>query len=193
MANITAFYFILLLLFIGIISSLLYWTLRLGISPTPTSLKVREKLVLSLPQSVNGEIHELGSGWGSLFSIISSRYPSHRFIAHERSPIPRWFSIITNRLSKKPVIITRLDIFSVDLSNAGLVICYLYPDAMRKLAKHLADQLPNNCWIISHTFHLSGWVPVTIDTANDLYKTPIYLYKQPGRHNKTACQLKHSA
>ncbi len=164
--------------FLSITASLVYWSLRLGITPTPTSPSVRKVLALLLPKQVKGEIHELGSGWGNLLPLIKTHYPDQNIQAHERSPVPRFFSKLINNLKKKPVAITSQDIFSVDLSKAGLVICYLYPAAMDRLSEHLKMQLPENCWVISHTFRLPGWMPVKTIQANDLYKTPIYLYRK---------------
>lgn len=158
--------------------SIIYWSYRLGITPTPTSLSVKKSLLTLIPQQIYGEIHELGSGWGHLLPAINKKCPNNPLNAHERSPIPRWFSQILTRLLKIPVSITSQDIFEADLSKSGLVFCYLYPGAMKKLSTHFNSTLPENCWIISHTFRLPGWTPVKIIQADDLYNTPIYLYKK---------------
>ncbi|MDB2384756.1 hypothetical protein N9V90_02865 [Endozoicomonas sp.] len=171
---------------IGIMLSLVYWTLCLGISPTPTSPKVKKTLTAIFPSAINGEVHELGSGWGSLLSAIEAYYPDAPLIAHERSPIPRYFSIITHYLRQTKTTITGNNLFDIDLSHAGLVICYLYPGAMKTLSTHFAIMLPDNCWIISHTFHLPGWAPVNILTAPDLYKTPVYLYRKSKKKSAIA-------
>lgn len=157
--------------------SLVYWTLKLGISPTPTSPKVIKKLRRLWPELVSGEIHELGSGWGNLLPVLRNQYPHHLIIAHERSPVPRFCSIMLSYILKTRAIISNTDLFSSDLSKASLVICYLYPEAMSILSKQFKTILPKQCWIISHTFRLPGWTPVKTLQAGDLYRTPIYLYK----------------
>ncbi|MDP0562033.1 MAG: hypothetical protein QS721_06775 [Candidatus Endonucleobacter sp. (ex Gigantidas childressi)] len=167
-----------ILLFLWAALSLIYWSFRLGITPTPTSPSVKKSLLTLIPQQVCGEIHELGSGWGHLLPAIKKQCPNNTLNAHERSPLPRLFSQILTLLFKTPVNISSQDIFEVDLSKSGLVFCYLYPGAMKKLATHFKSTLPENCWIISHTFRLPGWTPIKTIQANDLYKTPIYLYKK---------------
>lgn len=160
--------------------SLVLWSLRLGITPTPTSHSVKKALSQMLPcaDRVRGEIHELGAGWGHLLPLLSSHYPQHRLFGHERSPLPRAFSkLVKNCYCTKGTTITAEDIFTVNLSQAGLVVCYLYTKGMQRLAIQLKSQLPENCWVISHTFQLPGWLPEHIITADDLYKTPVYLYR----------------
>ena len=178
MSNSTYFSFFIVLSFLGITLSLIYSSIKLGITPTPTSPSVKKALTTLLPDKVFGEIHELGSGWGSLLSAIKRQYPNNQVFAHERSPIPRLFSRLATKLLKTDVNITNQDIFAVNLSKSGLVLCYLYPAAMAKFSSHFRSELPNNCWIISHTFHLPGWKPVKEIYASDIYRTRIYLYKK---------------
>ena len=173
----TYFSIVIITTLLGIVISLIYSSLRLGITPTPTSPSVKKALISLLPERVFGEIHELGSGWGTLFKTIRRQYPFNSFFAYERSPVPRIYSLFISRLLKTNVSIYNQDLFEADLSNSGLVLCYLYPGAMKKLSSHLQKKLPKNCWIISHTFQLPGWTPVKEIQATDLYKTSVYLYR----------------
>ncbi|MCB1084779.1 MAG: SAM-dependent methyltransferase, partial [Chlamydiia bacterium] len=45
---------------------LLLFTWKNGISPMPTSQKMRDLLFSHLPEIENGTVVELGSGWGNL-------------------------------------------------------------------------------------------------------------------------------
>ena len=169
---------------LGSCFSLVLWSLRLGITPTPTSHSVKQAMSQLLPcaDQVKGEIHELGAGWGHLLPLLSCHYPQHPLFGHERSPLPRTLSkLVKHCYCTKATLITAEDIFTVNLSQAGLVVCYLYTKGMEQLAIQLKTQLPENCWVISHTFRLPGWLPVQIITSSDLYKTPVYLYRHQSK------------
>lgn len=154
--------------------SLLYWTIRLGIGPLPTSGKVSQTLYQHLPDEVHGQIIELGCGWGHLIKKLKQKYPDRTVIGYERSPIPCW---VTSRFYRTPV--RRADFFDADLSEAGLLVCYLYPQAMQRIREELLPKVPSGCIIITHTFALQGLKPETISRSDDLYGTPVYCYLKP--------------
>ncbi|MBI3211715.1 MAG: SAM-dependent methyltransferase, partial [Simkania negevensis] len=57
---------------LGLFFLLLYSTLRSGISPMPTSKKIKEALFAHLPAMQSGKkIIDLGSGWGNLVFPLS--------------------------------------------------------------------------------------------------------------------------
>ena len=154
--------------------SILFWSIRLGIGPTPTSPKVRATFSDILPDSVCGDIVELGCGWGHLIPILQAQYPQARIQGWERSPLPALFTRWVRKVE-----VEKRDFFTADLSNAGLIVCYLYPGAMTRIAQEVIPQLPPGCWIVTHTFSLPGSEPVKILKADDLYQTPVYLYQTP--------------
>ena len=75
--------------------------------------------------------------------------------------------------------VKREDFFGVNPGNAGLVVCYLFPGAMKRINEEIIPQLPPGCWILTHTFSLPERVPIKILRARDLYRTPVYLYQTP--------------
>lgn len=164
-----------ILIVAGLIAgSILFWTIRLGIGPTPTSRKVRLAIRKILPSTVSGEIMELGCGWGHLVLILRKTYPERKIRAWERSPIPATFTQVIHGVDVK-----RKDFFKADFGNAGLVVCYLFPGAMERIEKEIIPGLPKGCWVVTHTFSLSGRKPIQVIKADDLYQTPIYLYQVP--------------
>ncbi|KEI71820.1 hypothetical protein GV64_14695 [Endozoicomonas elysicola] len=157
-----------------IAGSIIFWSLKLGIGPTPTSSKVRSSIRRIIPDDVSGEIIELGCGWGHLIPILREKYPSKKIHAWERSPIPAIFTQGVYRIEVK-----RDDFFKANFEKAGFIICYLFPGAMERVEKEIIPQLPPGCWILTHTFSLSKRVPVKTLKANDLYQTQVYLYQTP--------------
>jgi hypothetical protein len=161
-----------------VLGSIVWGTYKYGISPMPTSKKVKEALFNTLPKQVDGAIYELGAGWGSLAFPLADKYPNHHVIAYEAALIPYLFCHIRLLFFSRPNLeIYRSDFFQESLKGAGLIVCYLYPDAMRKLQKKFKDELQPGTWIVSHTFALPHWSPENVVKVNDLYQTPIYFYK----------------
>lgn len=159
-----------------ITATIVFWSLRLGITPTPTSARVRSKLLETLPEKVDGNIYELGSGFGSLITVLAKTYPDQIIYGIERSPLPCWISRLSCRHLRNVVIIQQ-DIFRHEWEGAGLIVCYLYPGAMEKLSKIFNQKLKTGCYIVSHTFRLPGWEPESENKANDLYRSPVYRYR----------------
>ena len=154
--------------------SLIYWTIKLGIGPTPTSSKVQATLQEMLPESVSGDVVELGSGWGQLLKVLVKRYPKNKVIGYERSPIPFYYS----KCFFKKASIRKQNFFREGFSDTGLLVCYLYPKAMHRVEQEIVPLLPEGSWIVTHTFALPGLTPVRVGRSNDLYRTPVYLYQK---------------
>lgn len=172
------FYLSILLIFIFIVASIVWYSWLLGITPTPTSYAVQKQLFLFLPYPpLSGLIIELGSGWGNLTFALASHFPNNQILAYERSLIPYLFSLFIKVISKnKTIIFERKDFFFEDLSKASLIVCYLYPKAMQRLKIKFEKELKPGTWIVSHTFAITGWKPIHVSYASDLYQTPIYYY-----------------
>ena len=65
-----------------------------------------------------------------------------------------------------------------DLRDADLIVCYLFPGGMEKLKPKLEAELNPGTIVISNTFAISEWKAMQILHANDLYHSPIYVYKK---------------
>ena len=165
-----------LLTILGLIVWYSWWY---GITPTPTSPKVKRKLLEMSPSQLDGTIVELGSGWGTLAFALARRYPACQIEAYEISPIPYLFSKIVAQIGGySNLTIMRRDFFTISLSHANLIFCYLYPGAMTRLQTKFENELPSGSFILSHTFALPGWKPIRIDFVDYLYQTPVYLYQK---------------
>lgn len=167
-----------LFLLLAIILSIVWWTVKNGISPMPTSRKVKAALLETLPYS-SGEIVDLGSGWGTLVFPLAQAFPHSKVTGYETSPLPLAFSRL--RLAVEPranLSLKREDFFHISLENVDLVLCYLYPGAMQKLQGKFERELKEGAIVVSHTFALPGWIPYKVLEVNDLYKTKIYFYSR---------------
>jgi SAM-dependent methyltransferase len=171
------FQFLILALIVLSLLSIMLWTLKNGITPTPTSAKVKKIIFQSLPPIAPGAIVDLGSGFGSMAFALADRFPHHKVIGYETSPLPYWISQCRLLLCKRQNLqFQRLDFFHVPLTNTSLVYCYLYASIMPKIASKLSLELPPHAVVVSNTFALTHWTPTNQISINDLYHTEIYIF-----------------
>jgi Methyltransferase small domain len=153
------------------------YSLYLRISPMPTGRKVKEALLNQLPE-FEGKIMELGAGFGTLAIPLAKKFPQKVVEAYELSPIPYFYILLLKNLFSLPNLkVMRRDFFKASLQEGGLIVCYLYPGAMRRLEKKFTLELPKGSIVISHTFALYDRNPCKTLIVKDLYNTKIYLYK----------------
>jgi hypothetical protein len=155
---------------------LLLFTWKNGVSPMPTSHKIRNVLLENLPELSTGTIIELGSGWGNLLFPLSKKYVDCSIIGFENSPIPYLFSSFINH--SKNLKIVRHDFFEQSLQEANLIVCYLFPASMEKLKDKLERELRPGTQVVSHTHEIPNWKPkktISVDS------TLIYLYEITGK------------
>lgn len=168
--------FFLLLILAGL--SIVFWSLKNGISPMPTSRKAKKLILDSIPEKGSNPIYELGSGWGTLAFALAKKFPQHQINAYETSTIPFLFCKFRQMLTPcSNLHLYRQDFFYVSLMPASVVVCYLYPGAMAKLKSKFEDELLAGSIIVSNTFQIPEWKATKIMEVNDLYKTKIYVYK----------------
>lgn len=173
-----AFELTLLAFAVAALLSIVWSTLRYGISPVPTSRAVLREVLALLPEGVTGEVHELGAGWGTLAFPVAARFPHVQVIGWEASLFPYLFCRLRLLLQPRPNLRFRFaDFQQAELRHAGLVLAYLWTGAMTRLGEKFAAELPPGAWVISHTFAWRGRTPEATGTASDLYRTQIFRYR----------------
>jgi hypothetical protein len=176
-----------ILLVVGLLAALIsivFVSWKNGISPMPSSAKVRFAVAAEINRlSSGGTIIEAGSGWGTLALYLARYCPSWRIMGIENSPVPLWISKLILRFISKitgafhdRVSFKSGDIYSFSYKEADIIVCYLYPDAMKRLSAILNQQLVPDARVISVCFALPGWQPKHVVTCGDLYHTKIYVY-----------------
>ncbi|MCH9613205.1 MAG: hypothetical protein SP1CHLAM54_02020 [Chlamydiia bacterium] len=137
----------------------------------PTNLKARKALRKHLPTSIKGAAYELGSGFGSVLPLLKKRYQN--VVGFETSPVPYLFSRVLHKN------VHREDFFDVDLSDAGLVYCYLFPGAMKRLKEKFLEELRPGTHIFSNAFSMPQWTPTAIYPIEDIYHSNLYHWILP--------------
>jgi hypothetical protein len=160
------------------LTSIFWSTLTLGISPMPTSSQVKREVLAFIPSDLEGEVHELGAGWGTLAFAIAAHCPRARVVGWERSPFPYLFCRLRALVQRRPNLTVRFgDFHRADLRHARLVIAYLWTGAMTRLGPKFEAELPDGAEVISHTFAWRGQEPEQTTITKDLYRTPVYRYR----------------
>ncbi len=136
------------------------YSLRIGVPPMSSSRAAREAVIALLPETIDGPIVDLGSGWGALTEALADRFPNNQVIGYELSPIPWAVSRLRLLIRRRPnLTYRRRDFLRVDLSHARAVTCYLMIDAMKPLAGKLRTELKPGAVIVCNAFALRGWEP----------------------------------
>lgn len=173
---------ILFLISISAFLSIFWYSCRYGISPMPTTTKVAKELLSLIPKSIHGNIYELGSGWGGLAFRLAKEHTYCQISGYEISIVPWLYSWIKQKILYKKysnLKFLRKNFLNVSLSDAKVIVCYLYPTAMNKLKiKCDKEHFTNHeVFLLTHTFALPGVQAIKNKELNDLYHTKIYLYK----------------
>ncbi len=169
---------IIVVLMLSALSSIVIYSLRNGIPPMPTSRKVKQQLFDLLRQEkIQGNIFELGAGWGTLAFPLAKHYHDCKVFAYENSFIPYMFCRLLNLfLGYNNLTLYRKNFYDISLADADMVICYIYTVGMEKLKAKFECELKERALVISHTFAVPYWKPANQVEVNDLYRTKIYLY-----------------
>ena len=158
--------------------SLIYSTVKLGISPMPCSSKAYNTMKKLVDETGTGTIIDLGSGWGNFVIRIAKENPQRKIVGYELSILPWLTSIFLKKiLGLKNLTVHRQNFYNVNLPSASVLICYLYPEAMSKINEKLCIEKPDIDFLISNNFALPSWSPYKVMVLDDFYKSPVYLYK----------------
>jgi hypothetical protein len=177
------FDFLLLSSAIFITVSLLHYTVKLGISPMPSSSKAYSTMMELVNETGSGSIIDLGSGWGNFVIRIAKRNPQRQVIGYELSLLP-WITstLLKKALGLENLTLYRQNFYNVNLSGTSVLVCYLYPEAMNKIKNKLILERPKVDFLISNNFALPSWQSYKVVPIDDFYKSPIYLYKIVNSH-----------
>jgi hypothetical protein len=158
--------------------SIIYSTVKLGISPMPSSNKAYIAMMQLADEAGSGPLIDLGSGWGNFVIGIAKKYPHRKIVGYELSYLPWLVSSLLKKIyGLKNLTLYRQNFYQADLSEASVLVCYLFPEAMIKITNKLQLEQSNIQFLISNNFALPKSEPLKTIKLNDFYKSPVYLYK----------------
>lgn len=121
---------------------------------------------------------DLGCGDGRVLRSAGRRYGA-RGEGYELNPLA-YLNARLCCIGHPRITIRMRNFWKVDLSEADLVFCYLFPDVMPKLARKLSHELKPGATIVSCNFPLPGFAPEQIlRPGGRLTNDPIFIYQMP--------------
>ena len=171
------FELILLFVLLFLLSMIVYQSIKIGISPTPSSLTAIKTILKITKKSDNLTIIDLGSGFGFLALYLGYHNKSKKIIAYEISYIPYFISLLLGKIFQlKNVSFKNENFLEASLQKDTTYVCYLFPQAMKDLEDKILEENIELSLLVSSTFALNGLKAKNIFYLKDLYKTPIYTY-----------------
>ncbi len=162
--------------FVGI--SIVLAAMKTGIPPMPTSGRVCRAMISFAENSGTGPLIDLGSGWGTIVIALARKYPDRQVIGYELSPVPWLVSLALKHILRlNNLDLRRKNFLEADLSEASVLLCYLFPAVMTSLQEKLELEITNEMLVVSNTFALPTWKPVRVKRLNDMHGSLIYLYR----------------
>ncbi len=153
------------------------YTFRLGSGPVPSNRAQIAGVLKMLEQAGGTPIYELGAGFGRVAFAVADRFPGCEVVAFELSPVPYWFCRLRLALApRKNLRFRRADFLRVPLNEAKVLLAYVHTGAMAALADKLLVEC-KGAQLVSHTFAVRGWEPVQTAKVDDLYRSPVYLFR----------------
>lgn len=152
--------------------SILWSTIRYGISPMPSNKEARQAMLAFVPEPAPKIMFDLGSGWGNFADQLAQRYPESTIYGYECSVIPFLFAKVFFR--RENLHFRQQNFQKIVFPVDALLFTYLYPDGMKKLSRHLNLR---DCWLISNCFALDNHKPLEQLQLSDTYRSMIYLYR----------------
>ncbi|RXJ71963.1 SAM-dependent methyltransferase [Veronia nyctiphanis] len=181
---------LLLLTVFFFVASIAWSTIRVGISPMPSSQKAIKEMLQLTESTGDGPIYDLGSGWGTIVVRLARKYPQRQIVGYEISLLPYLVSLFLKKLFHiDNLTLYRQDFTHANLSAASVVVCYLFPGGMEKLTAIIdiaqdretsSDNAKLKCrpdFIISNSFAFPSLQPEQEICLEDMYRLPVYRYQ----------------
>jgi SAM-dependent methyltransferase len=140
------------------------------------SARVRVRTFLDhVPMKAGDLLIDIGCGDGRVLREAARRY-GVRAVGFEVNPLAYALARVRTFGIKKIEIRWR-DFWNVNIRDADVVFCYLFPDVMERLATKLEAELRPGTRVISCNFPLPGWRhSEVLYPESSLHGDPIYCY-----------------
>jgi len=144
------------------------------------SARVRVRTFLDhLPMKRSDLLVDIGCGDGRVLREAKRRY-SVRALGFEVNPLAYILARIRT-FGMEGVEVRLSNFWNVNIQDADVVFCYLFPDVMGKLAQKLEAELRPGTRVISCNFPIPGWRhSEVLYPESSLHGDPIYLYQLTG-------------
>ena len=143
------------------------------------SARVRVKTFLDhVPMKAGELLVDIGCGDGRVLREAKRRY-GVRALGFEVNLLAYTLARLST-IGMEGIEVRLTNFWNVDMGDADVVFCYLFPDVMGRLAQKLLRELRPGTSVISCNFPLPGWRHrELLYPESALHADPIYVYQIP--------------
>jgi SAM-dependent methyltransferase len=143
------------------------------------SARIRVKTFLDhVPMKAGELLVDIGCGDGRVLRAAKRRY-GVRALGFEVNLLAYILARIRT-LGVQGIEVRLRNFWNVNIGDADVVFCYLFPDVMGRLAHKLERELRPGTRVVSCNFPLPGWRhSELLHPESSLHADPIYLYQTP--------------
>lgn len=128
--------------------------------PTPNE---RVRKMLELAGAKPGmRIYDVGCGDGRMVRMATNEFGADAIGFELSPPVFLWAKIRQFFWRSNHKIFLR-DFRAINLSDADAIVCYLLPEAMKRLGEKLEKELKIGAKVVSYAFAIEGWNPTHIE------------------------------
>ncbi|MBM4272579.1 MAG: hypothetical protein FJ139_10580 [Deltaproteobacteria bacterium] len=155
------------------------------------SARVRVKTFLDHVTMKTGDLLiDIGCGDGRVLKEANRRY-GVKALGFEVNPLA-YILARFRTMGMKGVEVKWMDFWKVNVRDADVVFCYLFPDVMGRLTEKLEGELRPGTRVISCNFPLPGWKQGNVVfPQSSRHGDPIYLYRFSGDNRSFAVEEKN--
>lgn len=167
-----------LVVFVALFCLTILMNVWLNIPSVPSPHAVVKMMIALAALKGTETVYDLGAGDGRLLIEAKRQFPSIRAIGCEFIPTIWALGKIRILLSHQDVTLRLKDALKEDVSDADVVLLYLFPALMDRLSERFATQLRPGTRVISHTFRFHEKTPIAEHEVQGYWgKTMIYVYQ----------------
>ena len=146
------------------------WTTLKGAPWFPTKME-KVKKMLSLAEIKSDEIvYDLGCGDGRFIITTARKFDAKAVGIEVDFFLYLWCQFLITFLGlRKKVKVFYGDLFKKDLSNADVIVCFLWPSTNKRLEEKLVKELKPTARIVSNKFIFQGLKLINKDLQDEIY------------------------
>lgn len=129
------------------------------------------KKMLSMAEVKPGQqVVDLGAGDGRVV-ILAAKLFGAQAVGVEIDPLRCLMAnaLIRVRGLHRQAHVYHGNLFDFDLTQADVVVLYLWQSTNQKLKARIDEQLRPGAKVVSHSFSMSGWTPVALDDTKGIF------------------------